>query len=80
MPVKIVNKIPAGTSSVVHGVHKAVVMQRIADGCGSSHASFLTSPSGMSPTNPFKSKKQQAYLAINKPSVAKKFAMHSRMK
>lgn len=26
---------------------------------------------------PFKSAKQRAYLAINKPSVAKKFAAHS---
>jgi len=26
---------------------------------------------------PFKSKAQRAYLAINKPSVAKKFAKHS---
>jgi hypothetical protein len=26
---------------------------------------------------PFKSKAQQAYLAINKPKVAKKFAAHS---
>lgn len=27
---------------------------------------------------PFKSKAQQAYLAINKPSVAKKYAAHSK--
>lgn len=29
---------------------------------------------------PFKSKAQRAYLAINKPSVAKKFAEHSKTK
>lgn len=29
---------------------------------------------------PFKSKKQRAYLAINKPKVAKKFAEHAEAK
>lgn len=29
---------------------------------------------------PFKSRAQQAYLAINKPSVAKKYAAHSKGK
>jgi hypothetical protein len=27
---------------------------------------------------PFKSRRQRAYLAINKPSVARKFAKHSK--
>ena len=59
-----------------HGVNKSEVLNRQAD--GSIGTSILRSETGMSETNPFKSDKQRAFLAINKPQVAKKFAMHSK--
>ena len=60
----------------MHGIRKSEVVQRIADGTGSQYHGFLTCPSGMPENNPFKSAKQRAFLAINKPEIAKKFAMH----
>jgi hypothetical protein len=66
-----------------HGFRKSEVLNHIGDdtyGKSGRYEGFIRSASDMSKTNPFKSDKQRAFLAINKPEVAHKFAMHSKKK
>ena len=68
----------AKAKAKMHGQHKSEIIQRQADGCGSKTDSFLTMPSGMPKDNPFKSDKQRKFLWKNKPTVAKKFSLHTK--
>ena len=65
---------------MAHGMRKDEVLNHQADGHGSGGEGTLKVPTGMSETNPFKSDKQRKFLAINKPEIAHKFAMHSKKK
>lgn len=48
-----------------HGIRKSEVLQRIADGTGSSMDGFLTSPSGMPYDNPLKRGKSKKIISGN---------------
>jgi hypothetical protein len=62
----------------IHGMPKAEILNRQADGTGSKFESYLTCQSGMPEDNPFKSKAQQRYLFAKKPKLAKEFAAKTK--
>lgn len=78
MAINIIN--PVKIKATIHGVPKSEILNRQSDGCGGMGASITNSPSGMPEGNPFKSEKQRKFLYSQKPSVAKKFALHSKKK
>lgn len=61
------------------------IMKQLNGSCmtvsGPGYTNFMTDAAvGVDPNNPFKSDKQRKFLYANKPSVAKKFAMHTMKK